>query len=84
MTPWRRSFPPIDLRPLALAAGLLANAAQAQSTPAELALSATNPNVASTAPAITPAPNSGQNRSSQREAGSAWRAITGRKVAVTM
>lgn len=56
MTPWRRSFPPIDLRPLALAAGLLASAAQAQSNPAELALSATNPNVASTAPAISALP----------------------------
>jgi hypothetical protein len=49
MTPWRRSFPPIDLRPLALAAGLLAGAAQAQPNPAELALSATDPTVASTA-----------------------------------
>ena len=49
MTPWRRSFPPIDLRPLALAVGLLAGAAQAQPNPAELALSATDPSVASTA-----------------------------------
>ena len=49
MTPWRRSFPPIDLRPLALAAGLLATAAQAQHPAAELALSASDPTVASTA-----------------------------------
>ena len=45
----------------------------------------TRTRVASSAPRITPAPKIGQNRSSQGEsAGSAARAITGRKVAVTM
>ena len=40
--------------------------------------------VASRAPAITPSPSMGQNRSSQNEPGMASRAITGRKVAVMM
>ena len=38
----------------------------------------------SSAPTATPMPKIGQNRSSQTEPGSACRAITGRKVAVTM
>ncbi len=40
--------------------------------------------VASQAPSITPAPNSGQNKSSQCEPGKALRAITGKNVAVMM
>ncbi len=40
--------------------------------------------VAKNAPIVTPAPNTGQNRSAHTEPGIACRAITGRKVAVMM
>ena len=46
--------------------------------------SVTRNRVASSAPSITPKPKMGQNMSSHGDPGRAPRAITGRKVAVTM